>query len=51
MLSFGVAVSPSGRTFGFDEVFQRADAALYEAKEAGRNRVCPEAAAAASRAA
>jgi PleD family two-component response regulator len=35
--SFGVAVSTDGVTF--DEVVARADAALRDAKEAGRDRV------------
>ncbi|MBJ7332344.1 MAG: GGDEF domain-containing protein [Solirubrobacteraceae bacterium] len=37
--SFGVAVSPAGDTFDFDETFRAADAALYEAKAAGRDRI------------
>lgn len=39
-MSFGVAASGEGEVFRFDEVFERADAALYEAKGTGRNRVC-----------
>ncbi|HWI74068.1 MAG TPA: diguanylate cyclase [Baekduia sp.] len=38
--SFGVAASEKGEPFDFDAVFDRADAALYEAKDAGRDRVC-----------
>lgn len=37
--SFGVAASQVDEAFDFDHVFRRADAALYEAKRAGRNRV------------
>ncbi len=37
-ISFGVAVSPPGE-FAFEPVFEQADAALYEAKHAGRDRV------------
>jgi diguanylate cyclase (GGDEF)-like protein len=37
-MSFGVAASEPG-TFDFDTVFEAADAALYEAKAQGRNRV------------
>jgi diguanylate cyclase (GGDEF)-like protein len=37
--SFGVAASKVDEAFDFDHVFRRADAALYEAKRAGRNRV------------
>jgi GGDEF domain-containing protein len=39
-MSFGAAVSPAGQPFDYDEVFARADAALYEAKYSGRNKVC-----------
>ncbi len=37
--SLGVAASEDGRPFVWDDVFARADAALYEAKRAGRDRV------------
>lgn len=37
--SFGVAASSADRPFVFDEVFAAADAALYEAKRDGRDRV------------
>lgn len=38
-MSFGVAASPGGAPFEHGSVFEAADRALYEAKEAGRNRV------------
>jgi len=37
-VSIGVAAAPGGR-FDYDEAFRRADTALLEAKEQGRNRV------------
>lgn len=37
--SVGVAVSPAGEPFAFDVTFRAADAALYEAKAQGRDRV------------
>jgi diguanylate cyclase (GGDEF)-like protein len=39
-MSFGVSASENGATFDYSSVFARADAALYEAKRSGRNRVC-----------
>jgi diguanylate cyclase (GGDEF)-like protein len=41
-MSFGVAASASGERFDFSAVFPRADAALYEAKRLGRDRVCAD---------
>lgn len=38
--SAGVATAKQGHAFHGDDVFQRADAALYEAKLKGRNCVC-----------
>jgi len=37
--SFGLAVQPAGLQSSLPELFSRADAALYEAKAKGRNRV------------
>jgi diguanylate cyclase (GGDEF)-like protein len=45
-MSFGVSASAAGGEFDYTEVFAGADAALYEAKELGRNRVCQQPAAA-----
>jgi diguanylate cyclase (GGDEF)-like protein len=39
-MSFGVSVSARASTFDYDAVFATADAALYQAKQGGRNRVC-----------
>jgi len=39
-MSFGVSGSRPGQPFDYADVFARADAALYEAKARGRNRVC-----------
>jgi diguanylate cyclase (GGDEF)-like protein len=40
-MSFGVGASADGRAFDLEAVFAEADAALYEAKRCGRDRVCP----------
>ena len=39
-VSLGLAVSDPGEPFVFEATFERADAALYEAKHGGRDRVC-----------
>jgi diguanylate cyclase (GGDEF)-like protein len=41
-ISLGVAASKQGEAFDYDTVFAAADAALYEAKQEGRNRVHSE---------
>ena len=41
-MSFGVSASASGDQFDYDAIFARADAALYEAKRGGRDRVVAE---------
>ena len=38
-LSFGVGATCHGERFDYERVFEQADAALYEAKRTGRNRV------------
>ena len=43
-MSFGAAASAPDEAFDYATVFATADAALYEAKHSGRNRVCPPAA-------
>jgi diguanylate cyclase (GGDEF)-like protein len=39
-LSLGVCASDSGEPFDYQRIFERADEALYEAKQDGRDRVC-----------
>jgi len=38
-MSFGVAASQRGGRFDYEAIFAEADAALYEAKDSGRDRV------------
>ena len=42
-MSFGVSASPRGGGFDYAQVFAEADAALFEAKRLGRDRVCTSA--------
>ena len=42
-MSFGVSASRRGETFDFDAIFRGADAALYEAKRCGGDRVLSDA--------
>jgi diguanylate cyclase (GGDEF)-like protein len=39
-MSFGVDASRRGEPFDYERVFAQADAALYEAKRSGRDRIC-----------
>ncbi|MDE3069654.1 MAG: GGDEF domain-containing protein, partial [Acidobacteriota bacterium] len=39
-VSVGVAASRPGKAFVYEDVFGRADTALYEAKQSGRDRIC-----------
>ena len=39
-MSFGLAATQPGEAFDYEHTFARADAALYEAKRDGRDRVC-----------
>ena len=39
-MSFGVAASARGEAFDYEPLFEKADAALYQAKQGGRDQVC-----------
>jgi diguanylate cyclase (GGDEF)-like protein len=39
-MSIGVSASHYGDVFDYDRIFEQADAALYRAKNGGRNQVC-----------
>ena len=39
-VSIGIATFPSSRVESTEDLFARADEALYRAKSAGRNQVC-----------
>ncbi len=43
-ISLGVAATVPGQRFRYNEAFERADRALYEAKNGGRDRVCAQSA-------
>jgi diguanylate cyclase (GGDEF)-like protein len=42
-MSFGVAASTRGKAFDYEPLFAKADAALYQAKQGGRDQVCVDA--------
>ena len=39
-MSFGVSASEQGETFDYESLFAKADAALYQAKQNGRDQIC-----------
>jgi PleD family two-component response regulator len=39
-MSFGISALTNGEAIDKDEMIERADAALYNAKRAGKNRCC-----------